>query len=610
MKSKLFLAAATVLAIGATTSCGGTPNAYLTVCLASEPQSIDPALNSAVDGATMLVHLDAGLVKYKLEGNKTVLVNDLAKEITKKSATVKNHEQDDDGKWQEVTYEEGTQYTVKLREGLKWSNGDSLTADDFIYSWNRACGSTLAADYGYMHDPICDAVYHENDDEACPTIGIKKVDDLTFTIDLMVDVPYFNQLLAFPTYFPVHKATVEAHPDWATKPSTFVSCGAYKLTHWAHDSYIRIEKNPNYWDAEHVTCPSIKFALSDDDAAMLASFKSGEYDLIDSVPNDQIKELKKNYPNSYKVDGQMGTYYVSFNVNSTGAIFAGKTEEQKAKIRRALALLMDRKYIVDEIGQADQIPANAFVSKGLTDPKGGEFVDWNGPEHNGDGYFKKGENDEEKKANKEEAIGLLKDVGFTYDEATGKFTNVPSFEYLFNTGTGHQDIAKNIHDTLGDIGINMTMKNEEWNTFLATRKAGNYDVARNGWLADYDDPSSYLTMWTTASGNNDSQFGRGEHAKLAIYSADINRDGKKETGLTWAQSYDVLIDLSNKETDENERFEILHEAEDLLMETGAICPIYYYTDIYMVNEKMSGYFNTPLGYKFFHTAKIEGREAK
>ena len=593
--------------------CGGpTSNNKLTVCIASEPQSIDPALNSAVDGATMLVHLESGLYRYQQASNGALeLTYDLAKSITKEAATVVDHVPGDDGAFEAVTYENGVRYTIELKDGIKWSDGSAITADDFIYSWNRASGSSLGADYGYMFEAIADGLAHELDDEAYPSLAIAKVNDKKFTVDLMVDVTYMDQLFAFPTYFPVKKSVVEQYDagkdpgTWATDPATYVSCGAYTLSAWTHNSSITLKKNPNYWDAKNIKVDEITFALSDDDAAILASYQAGAYDMIDSVPNDQIDELKDAYPDEFVVAGQMGTYYISFNMNSTAFGAKANTEEKRAKVRKALGLLVDREYVVKEIGKAGQIPANAFVSAGLSDAAGGEFVDHNGPNGDGAGYYNKGETEAAYAANVAEAIELLKEVGYTYNATTKKFTDFPTFAFMYNTSSGHKAIAEFLRDTWGTYGINVTLENDDCAQFLQIRKDGEYDVARNGWVADYDDPSSYLTMWTTNSGNNDSQFGKGAHKDVAIYSADTDRDGTKETGLTWAQSYDVLVDLSNKEGNPAKRFALLHEIEDLLMETGGICPIYYYTDIYMIKPNVKGFFSSPLGYKFFMYCELE-----
>ena len=608
--SWLVLAGTAAMALAA---CGGPKSQSLTVCLASEPQSLDPALNSAVDGATMLVHLDSGLYRYQKKGDALELTLDLAEEISKAQAEVIDHEPDGDG-WKEVKYPNGTRYTVKLRKGIKWSDGSAITADDFIYSWNRASGASLGGDYCYMFEQIADGVAHETDDEAYPSLALKKVDDSTFTFDVMVDVPFMDQLLAFPTYFPVQKATVEANDKdadgkWATEPSTYRSCGAYKLASWTHDSFITLEKNPNYWDAKNIKLDKITFALSDDAAAMLAAYQTDQYQFIDEVPVDQIDELKKDYADEFEIAGQMGTYYISFNVNST--IFNEKATDEaaRAKVRRAIGLFLDRKYICEKVDNAGKIPANAFVSAGVTDADGKtDFTAKNGPNGDGAGYYKKGDTKEELDANIAEAIALLKEVGYTYDESQKKFTDFPGFKYIYNNSASHEAIAKNIRDTLANYGITVTLENSEWATFLQTRKQGDYDVARNGWVADYNDPSSFLTLWTSISGNNDSQFGKGAHKDVAIYEADLNNNGTiedDEKNLTWAQSFDALMDKAGKETDTAKRFKILHNAETLLMSTGAICPIAYYTDLYMMKSNVKGFFSSPLGYKFFMYCEVK-----
>ena len=247
-------------------------------------------------------------------------------------------------------------------------------------------------------------------------------------------------------------------------------------------------------------------------------------------------------------------------------------------------------------------PANSFVPIGLTEPDGKtEFVEKNGLERDGSGYFSV--NDADYEANVEKAIALLKEAAessgkFTVGE-DGKVSGFPTLAYLTNVGTGHEAIALNLQATFAQYGINMTVDKQEWATFLNTRKDGNYSIARNGWLADYNDPISFLDMWITNSGNNDAQFGRGEHASYAGY------EYKGEAGKTWAESYDKLIAESKKEHDPEKRFDLLHQAEDVLMSTGAINPIYYYTDLYMIKPELEGFFPSPLGFKYFMYAYVE-----
>ena len=271
-------------------------------------------------------------------------------------------------------------------------------------------------------------------------------------------------------------------------------------------------------------------------------------------------------------------------------------EVKQAEIRQAISLLFDRNYICEEIGQAGQLPAGSFVAMGMTEPDGSQFYE-NANGGKG-GYYSVDPADFE--ANVNEAIEILKKY-YEWDESAQKFTNFPTLTYLYNTSEGHKAIGEYLQSALASVGITINLENQEWNTFLNTRKAGDYSIARNGWLADYNDPICFLDMWTTDSGNNDVQFGRGNHGTLAMYSVDttdLGLDLKVENG-TWSETYDPLISLVKTTTDPATRYALMHKAEDLLMSTGAICPLYYYTDPYMISKTVDGFFANPLGYKYF-----------
>ena len=284
------------------------------------------------------------------------------------------------------------------------------------------------------------------------------------------------------------------------------------------------------------------------------------------------------------------------------------TAEEKAlaeaEIRYAISLLFDRNYIVDEIGQAGQVPASSFVAMGMTDADGSEFYKNAGSNSGFVGYYNVSA--EAYEANYAEAYEILKKY---YEvDANGMLVGFPTLTYLYNTSEGHKAIGEYLQSALAGIGITMNLENQEWNTFLNTRKNGDYSVARNGWLADYNDPICFLDMWTTGSGNNDVQFGKGDHADLKIYSMDLTAYGydiKVENG-TWAETYDVIIPLIKTCTDNETRYALMHAAEDLLMSTGAIIPLYFYTDIYMVDDSIEGFFSNPLGYKYFHKSTVNG----
>lgn len=572
----------------------------LAVCLASEPDTIDPALNSAVDGATLVSHLFSGLAKWAQdETGALVIVPDAAAELS-----------------EGVENEDGTvTYTYTLRDGLKWSDGQPVTAADFAFAWNRAASPALAADYGYMFEVVDGyAEMWETDADGNivnpdAKLNVTAVDEKTLEVTLANSVAYWNELLAFPTYFPVREDVV-ANEAWATDPSTYVSNGAYTMTGWEHNSVITLEKNPNYVDADEILMDKIEFYLSDDSNNMLTNFENGTWQLIDDVPTNEIANLKTEYPEEFVVAGQIGTYYVCWNINeailpASSTLTGAEAEAAKAEIRNAIALLFDRNYIVEEIGQAVQVPASSFVAMGMTNPDGTQFYETAGSSDEYNGYYNVSADAFE--ANFAQAVETLKKY-YTYDEATGMFTDFPTLTYLYNTSEGHKAIGEYLQSALAGVGITMNLENQEWNTFLNTRKEGNYSIARNGWLADYNDPICFLDMWVTGSGNNDVQFGKGGHKDVAIYSLDLTDLGyelKVENG-TWAQTYDELISLIKSCTDNEVRYELMHRAEDLLMSTGCIVPLYFYTDIYMLDDSVQGFFSNPLGYKYFMYCTVAG----
>ena len=587
---KKILALMLVLAMAISlVACGEDPvvevkPSELSVCLASEPDTLDPALNSAVDGATMVSHLFSGLAKWAQDENGAlVIVADSVKELV-----------------EGVANEDGTvTYTYTLRDGMKWSDGKDVTAADFVFAWNRAASPALGADYCYMFDVIKGYADVEAGVEGAK-LAVEATDAKTLVVTLNNAVAYWNELLAFPTYFPVREDVV-ANEAWATDPATYICNGAYVMDAWEHDSVITLKKNPNYVDAASVKLDVLKCYLSDDANNMLANFKKGDWLVIDDVPTDEMAALEKDYPEEYKVVGQIGTYYVNWNVNEEilpeGNTLTGvEAEKARAEIRAALGLLLDRDYICVEIGQAGQVPASSFVAMGMTDADGSEFYKNAGSSDDYIGYY----DVEAIEENFDAAMATLKKY-YTYDEATQKITNFPKITYLYNTNDGHKAIGEYLQSALAVAGIEMDLENQEWNTFLNTRKNGDYSVARNGWLADYNDPICFLDMWTTISGNNDVQFGKDAHKDLAMYNLDLTAVGydiKVENG-TWAETYDVLIAKIKAETNSEKRYAMMHMAEDMLMSTGCIVPLYYYTDVFMIDDSIDGFFANPLGYKYF-----------
>lgn len=446
--------------------------------LASEPDYLDPALNSSVDGACLAVNSFAGLYTYDAEGKTKA---DLATGYTMTSN------------------EDGTvTYTVTLKDGLKWSNGDKLDATDFEYSWKRAAATETASDYGYMF-----STFVGYPDE----MAVTAKDATTLEFSMLAPCSYIECLMAFPTFFPVHKASVEAANADGTTPGAwcqeagFVCNGPFMCTAWTHDTSMVYVKNPNYHDAANVTIDRLEFMLSADDTAIYAAYNAGNVDFIDTVPTDEVASLLNNP--EFKIVDNLGTYYVAFNANSD--LFANKTAAQAACMRLAFNILIDRDYICDNIGQTGQVAATSYIPLGMADGNGGIFK----PTATDNSYYDAFAINNDKEATLAKARQYLEAAGYKFG-ADGKLdASTPiSIEYLTNDGSGHIAVAESMQQDFAELGIEISIRSIDWATFLNERKEGNFDIAREGWLADFDDPINMLEMFTTDSGNNDCQYGR------------------------------------------------------------------------------------------------------
>lgn len=528
----------------ATASVTNTASNVLAINLASEPDYLDPTLSSSSDGGSLAENSFAGLYRYNQQEE---LVPAIASEMPEVS-------------------DDGITYTVKLKE-TKWSDGSDLTANDFIYSWNRAVDEKTAADYGYLFDVI----KHKDDG----TLELEATDDYTLVITLAAPCPYFTSLMAFPTFFPVPQAAVEAADPDGTNPGAwaqeagFVSNGAYTLSEWKHNESMIYVKNPNYYDAENVTMDELHFMLSADDTAIYAAYNSGDLDFADVVPNDEVPTLKSN-PEFHIIDN-LGTYYLAFNVGAD--LFKDKTPEQAADIRHAIALLIDRRYIVDTVGQCDQVPADSYIPVGMADGNGGIF------KTDKVSYY------DAESTDVETAKSLLEGAGYSFtDNGDGTYAISPalSLPYIINENTLHQGVAECIQQDLAVLGIEMNIQTEDWNVFLEDRKKGNYTFAREGWLADFDDPINMLEMFASNSGNDDPQLGKCDSPAAPAWD-----------------EYDKLISDIKSTTDFAKRVDMMHEAEDMLMNSWAVIPVYYYNDLYVQKGNVEGVYSTIFGHKFF-----------
>ena len=542
MKTKRFLVLLLAFSlVFSLAACGGGAEDVdagfeMSICIASEPQTIDPALNSSVDGAIMIQHMFEGLMKWKDDGEGNAVLTEGQAESYEIS-------------------EDGLVYTFKLREDADWADGQPVTAQDFVYSWQRLVTPETAADYNYMIDPVVNANEIMAGEVDPSELGIVALDDSTVEITLHTATPYFMEICAFPAAYPVRQDMIEAGGDqWTFDIATYMGNGPYKMSEWQHNSFIKMIPSETYYDVANLGPASIKFALMDDDNAKLAAFNSGELLFIENPPTDEIPTLLES--GELTVADYIGTYYVCFN-NSL-APFDNKL------VREAFSLVIDRDYITKQISGTGEVPAAGYVPAGINDAAGPGSDDFRTV--GGDFYSV---DPADYQANCDKARELLAEAGY----ADGK--GFPIVEYLYNTTDLHRAVGEALQNMWQtELGVTVTLNNQDWGVFLETRKNGEYSIARNGWIADYNDPASFLDMWVTGGGNNDAQY-------------------KNST-------FDALVTKFKTSADPVERFATMHEAEDIFVnQDKAVAPIFFYTQPYMINDKVDGMFYTPLGYFFF-----------
>ena len=567
MKKRLIVAALAIAGAMALSGCGGSKSntepaadstkaaengdtkksgdgkKILTIQLGPEVESIDPALNSAVDGANYILYLSDNLLKIDKEGK---VVPGLAE---------KYEISDDQLTW-----------TFHLRDGLKWSDGSDFTAEDFVYSWQRIVDPNVAAPYAQtvlgMVEGYDEAI-GKPDAEGNTTIDpdptklkVEASDDKTLIVHMAKPTPYFDKLAAFVSLSPVKKDVVEANPDgWSIDPKTYISTGPFKLAEWKPGSYLMFEKNENYWDADSVKLDGIKCLLMNDQNATFSAYESGDALMIKEVPTQEITTLKER--SDFHIDPILGTYYLDLN-NTLD-------EFKDARVREALSLALDRKYISEVITAGTYTPATGFVSDGVTDWDGSAWKDnitdpsvlINIDDHEG---------------NLAKAKELLKEAG--YENGVG----LPEMVYSTNDASYHKKIAEYLQQAWGELGLKIEVNIVEWKSFTPQRRSGNYQIARDGWVMDYNDPSNILELASTGNGNNSSKYSNPE--------------------------FDGLMNKAATEKDPQTRFGYLHQAEELIMKDTAMVPLLYYNDFYLQSDKITGSWHSADGFWHFEYADI------
>ncbi len=438
-------------------------------------------------------------------------------------------------------------YTFKLRDS-KWSNGEPVTAYDFEYAWKRALDPKTASNYAYQLYYIKNAEKANKGTGSLDDVGVKALDDKTLQVELTNPTPFFLELTAFQTYFPVNKKVVETDEKWSGEAKTHVGNGPFKMESWEHKSKMVLVKNDNYWDKDSVKLDKIEFSMVEDENTELSMFENGEIDWagspLSSLPTDSMPALKDSGKLQVKPVG--ATYWYKFNTE--------KPPFNNVKIRKAFAYGINRQILIDNVLQANQQPAMAAVppTMGL----------------NTGGYFKDNDQETAKKLLEEG----MKELGIS---------KLPPIKLSYNTSEGHKKIAEAIQDQWRqNLGAEVKLENQEWKVYLETMHEGNYQVGRLGWSGDFNDPINFLELFKEKDGgNNDTRW---ENPKF------------KE-----------LLNQSATESDPEKRKAILREAEQIMMDEMPIMPIYFYTHTWVKNDKVKGIFQDGLGAIDWKWASIE-----
>ena len=533
------------------------------------PLSMDPALNSASAGSNIIRSAFAGLTGFQYnEAGEPEMAPELAESID--------------------VSEDGLTYSFVLREGLKWSDGTDATASQIKASWERAASAELGADYGFLFDVI------SRTEDGGLAID---VDDAarTFVVHLPQPCAYFLDLCAFVPFYPVRVDLADNEGKWAINPATYVGLGAFTMTEYSVDDKIVFKKNPYYWNADAVKLEGLTFYLSEDNTAILTAYENNTVDYIQSISSSEFDRLNATYPGELEFYPTQGTYYILFNVyKDLSPASKQLSVQEQSKARFALGQLINRYEVVTYVTKGGEVPATGFYPKGLAD---GLNSDVRSVDYYGTWYANTNEIsdvNEELTVDQVEALQTLIDLGYPY---TGSiegndlvFTDFPAIEFAFNNSGNNALIIQYVQETWNRFGITGNVNQEAWATLQLKLKAGDAEAARMGWVADFNDVVNFLEIFISASGNNYPRLGR----EIGDYTR--NSETTKDAGMgaywgengdqTWAEAYDKLVDAVKAATDPEERAKLAAEGEKILMATGGVNPLYYYTTAQMLKPNV------------------------
>lgn len=446
-------------------------------------------------------------------------------------------------------------YVFTIRENALWSNGDPVTADDFVWSWKRMLSPAMASEYAYQLFTVKNAKqYNSGESRDFSTVGVKALDKKTLQVELENPTPYFLSLLTHYSTFAVHPPTIlkfgaidEAGTLW-TRPGNIVSNGPFVLSNWRLNYIIRVSKNPYYWDKDTVRLNEIAFYPIDSEQTEERMFRTGVLHATNTVPIDKIASYKQEQTDLISITPYLGTYYYRFNTNIKPL--------DDPRVRRALSMSIDRESVVTSITKGGQIPAYNF-----TPP-------------NTQGYYA---DSSPIKYDIEAARALLAEAGYP----NGK--DFPEIELTYNTSDGHRRIAVAVQQMWKEaLNISIRLSNQDWKVYLSRVQSMDYSIARAAWIGDYPDPNTFLDMFVTDGGNN-------------------------QTG--WSNTeYDRLIQLAATQADQQARYQSFRQAESILIDESPIIPIYTYTRSLLIHPQLKGWHSNILDqhpYKYVYLEDTE-----
>jgi oligopeptide transport system substrate-binding protein len=496
--------------------------------MTSEPDSIDPCKSTSTTAGEIELQIFEGLTRIKDNNAPGPGVAE---------------------KWDIST--DGLKYTFHLRKDAKWSDGQIVTAKDFDYAWKRVLDPAMASEYANQLFYVKNAKEYYEGKAKIEDIGIKVVDDNTLEVTLHSPIPYFLELCAFHTLSPVRKDVVDKNPDaWFTDPATYIGNGPFKMTKWVHNDSMEFAKSETYWDAKNINLTKMKWVMINDEQASLAAWEGGAIDVAQTFPGSEAPRLIQE--GKLILTPRLGTYYMKYNVT--------KKPLDDVRVRQALTLAINRQQLIDAATKTGEKPGLAFVPPGIADSDtskefrtvGGDYIP---------------------NQDVEKAKALLAEAG--YPDGKG----FPQLEYLYNTSETHRVIAEAIQDMWKqNLGIDIKLTNQEFKVYLDSQDNLKYDISRSGWIGDYMDPMTFIDMFVTNDGNND-------------------------TGWSNAK-YDELVKTTKSEADQAKRMQYMHDAEKILMDEMPVGPIYFYVNKNLIKTKITGIHVSLTGQLNFDHAKV------